>query len=138
MTAINKIANGLSELQKNDNITYPFDIQPIPGDVDILKITLEDIEELPVYVSASDDQILCISYLFKEDEISNDIDHSLHDIMLKMNIPMPLSSFSKIGEQYVIFGALSINSSIEDIAHEIEILSENTLEAIETLQDYLK
>jgi len=138
MTEINKIANGLSDLHSNDNIAYPFEIQPIPGEVDILKITIEDMEELPVYVSVSDNQILCISYLFKEDEICNNDGSSLHDIMLKMNIPMPLSSFSKINDQYVIFGALSINSSINDIAHEIEILSENTLEAIETLKDYLK
>ena len=57
--------------------------------------------------------------------------------MLELNIPMPLSSFSKLGERYVIFGALSIGSNIEDICHEIITLTENALEAIDALEEYL-
>ena len=60
------------------------------------------------------------------------------EIMLDMNVPMPLSSFAKIENKYVVFGAMSLNSSIEDVALEIATLSENAIDAISTMNDYLK
>ena len=61
----------------------------------------------------------------------------MQNIMLSMNVPMPLSSFAKVDQQYVIFGALSTNSNIAEIAHEVETLSENSVEALDALQEYL-
>jgi uncharacterized protein YjfI (DUF2170 family) len=54
-----------------------------------------------------------------------------------MNIPMPLSSFSKIGDKYVIFGALSIGSTFDDIEHELAVLNNNAIEVIDDMSDYL-
>jgi len=51
---------------------------------------------------------------------------------------MPLSSFSKMGHQYIIFGALSTRSDTDDVLHEIATLSDNTLDAIELMAEYLK
>ena len=76
--------------------------------------------------------------MFTEDEVKADSRTQLLEEMLELNIPMPLSSFSRIGDRYVIFGALSINSSIEDIGYEIITLTENAVEAITALEDYLK
>jgi len=50
---------------------------------------------------------------------------------------MPLSSFSKIGDKYVVFGALSINSSFDDVEHELAVLSNNAVEVIDDMSDYL-
>jgi len=58
--------------------------------------------------------------------------------MLIMNVSIPLSAFSKIGDQYIMFGALSPKASIDELVHEIELLSDNVLEAIEAVADYLK
>ena len=44
-----------------------FEVQPIPGDVEVLQISVEEREELPIYISIAEDEILCISYLFTED-----------------------------------------------------------------------
>ena len=49
-----------------------------------------------------------------------------------------LASVAKIGDRYVIFGALAVDSSIEDICHEIITLSENAVEAISALEEFLK
>ena len=54
-----------------------------------------------------------------------------------MNVSIPLSAFSKIGTQYIMFGALSPQSSIDELLHEIELLSDNVLEAIDAVSDYL-
>lgn len=116
---------------------YGFECQIIQGEVDVLQVVVEGFEELPVYLSITDNQILCISYLWNESEVNQEKRAEMLDVMLEMNIPMPLSSFSRIQDQYVIFGALSTNSSFDDIAHEIITLCENAVEAIGAMTDYL-
>ena len=50
---------------------------------------------------------------------------------------MASSSFSMIDDCYVIFGALSVSSSTSEVVTEILTLSDNTLEAIDAMQEYL-
>ena len=72
-----------------------------------------------------------------KEEVKADYLNEMHTSMLEMNIPMPLSSFSKVGDKYVIFGALSINSSFHDIEHELGVLSNNAIEIIDDMGEYL-
>ena len=116
---------------------YEFDCQPIPGDTEVLQSTLREFEELPSFVSVTDTQILCITYLFTEDEVKPESRTELLEEMLELNIPMPLSSFAKLGDRYVVFGALAVNSDIEDICHEIITLTENAVESIDALEEFL-
>ncbi|WP_448211287.1 YjfI family protein [Colwellia sp. MEBiC06753] len=134
---IHKIADHLNALADNSETGMVFDCQPISGEVDVLQITVEEREELPIFVSVTDDQILCITYLWGSNEVKQDKINEMHECMLEMNIPMPLSSFSKIGDKYVIFGALSINSAFDDIEHELAVLSNNAIEIIDDMSDYL-
>ncbi|MDX1810726.1 MAG: DUF2170 family protein [Gammaproteobacteria bacterium] len=134
---IKTIASQLDKLDANIREGYDFEYQIIPGEEEVLQISLTGREEIPVYLTLTDTQILCISYLWNEEEIKASSRNELMEMMLDMNIPMPLSSFSRIGNQYAVFGALSLNSSIEDIAHEIVTLSDNALDAIEVMSDYL-
>ena len=134
---IHKIANHLNALADNSETGMVFDCQPITGDVDVLQITVEGREELPIFVSVTDDQILCITYLWGSNEVKQDKVDDMHTAMLEMSIPMPLSSFSKIGDKYVIFGALSIGSTFDDIEHELAVLSNNAIEIIDDMSDYL-
>ena len=117
---------------------FSFDGQLMPGDTDVLQITVGDYEEIPVYLSVTDTQVLCIAYLWHENEVIQDKRFEMMESMLEMNIPMPLSSFSKIGEQYVVFGALLADSSFEDVTQEVITLVENAVEAIEAMSDFLK
>ncbi|MEY8214449.1 MAG: YjfI family protein [Colwellia sp.] len=134
---IHTIADHLNSLADNSDTGMNFDCQPISGEVDVLQITILGREELPIFVSVTDDQILCISYLWGTDEVKSECVSNMHESMLEMNIPMPLSSFAKIGDKYVVFGALSTNSSFTDIEHELAVLSNNALEVIDDMSDYL-
>ena len=134
---IHTIADHLNSLADNSDTGMSFDCQPISGDVDVLQISILGREELPVFISVTDDQILCISYLWGTEEVKPASLNAMHESMLEMNIPMPLSSFSKIGDKYVVFGALSINSSFDDIEHELTVLSNNAVEVIDDMSDYL-
>ena len=134
---IHKIANHLNTQADNSETGMVFDCQPISGEVDVLQISVIGREELPIFMSVTDDQILCITYLWGLNEVKPECLAEMHESMLEMNIPMPLSSFSKIGDKYVIFGALSISSTFDDIEHELAVLSNNAIEVIDDMSDYL-
>lgn len=137
MIDLNTLANHLAEKGKDLESGFPFEVNPIPGEVEVLQIIVEDREELPIFVSLSEDQILCIAYLFRQEEINVEKYHEMHHAMLVANISIPLSAFAMIGDQYVIYGSLSVNASLEDVVYELEMLSSNTIEAIEAMSDYL-
>ena len=102
-----------------------------------LIVTIEDREEFPVTVSVDDEQVLCLVHLWGEDEVKADMKAELHAQLLNLNPRMPLSSFGCVEGHYVLFGALAADATVKDIMQEIETLSENTLEAIGALSDYL-
>jgi len=137
MVEINKLADELSNYEMSDE-GLPFEVQPIPGEVEVLQVLVEGREELPIFISYADREIICMSYLFKKDEVKDAGANEMNGAMLAINIAMPLSSFATVDDQYVVFGALSAESDLKAIVHEIEILSDNTMEAIDSLRDYLK
>ncbi len=113
-------------------------IELFDGEDAVACIKVEDREEFPIYMTVDEGQILCITYLFGEDQVDPSKQAELAEAMLTMNVMIPLSAFSKIGNQYILFGALSPSSSTEDLLHEIELLSDNVLEAIGAMSTYLK
>lgn len=132
------LATELSLRGKTAEHALSFSVQEVAGDINVIRVDIEDREELPIFISVNQEQILCIVYLYKTAEIKHTHIHDMHTAMLTANITMPLSSFSKIDDQYVIFGALSVHSSLHDIIHEIETLSSNSLSALHSVKDYLK
>ncbi|WP_094752641.1 YjfI family protein [Psychromonas sp. CD1] len=134
---IHKIAIHLNQLEDKTETGFNFDCTPIDGEIDVLQVDVIGREEIPIFLSISDNQILCIAYLWGEDEVKEDLRTNMMEAMLEINITMPLSSFAKIGNKYVIFGALSIHSRLEDIELEIITLSDNSLEVISAMDSYL-
>lgn len=135
---IHQIATHLNQLDDNSGTGFNFDCTPINGDIDVLQVEVIGREEIPIFISISDNQILCIAYLWGENEIKPELRNNMMEAMLEMNIPMPLSSFAKVEDKYVLNGALSINSSLDDIELEVVTLSDNSLEVINEMSSYLK
>ena len=115
-----------------------FQCQLLNGETDVLQIIVETRDEFPIYLSKNDEQILCLSYLFQQSEVKKDKITELNTLMLDTNINIPLSSFSRLGDNYLIFGSLHAHSNFDDILHELVTLSDNTIDAIEALSDYLQ
>jgi uncharacterized protein YjfI (DUF2170 family) len=134
---ISKIATHLNQLADNTETGYNFDCTPISGEIDVLQVEVVGREEIPVFISISDNQILCIAYLWDESEVKEGLKSNMMEAMLEINIPMPLSAFAKLEDKYVVFGALSINSTLEDIEFEVVTLSDNSLEVIDEMSSYL-
>jgi hypothetical protein len=138
MTKLSTLVDEVCKLDDEKRFGLDLSYQLIEGEVDVAEVSITDREELPIFLTIADDQILCICYLWSEDEVRPESRAEMMEIMLDMNVPMPLSSFAKIENKYVVFGAMSLNSSTEDVALEIATLSENAIDAITTMKDYLK
>lgn len=107
------------------------------GEQEVLQVIVDGNDELPIFVTRTDEQILCISYLFYQDEIKSDLRAEFNETLLKLNVTIPLSAFAKIDDKYAIFGALSVQSSLDDIAHELVTLGDNAIDALEAVTSYL-
>ncbi len=114
-----------------------YELSPIPGDVEVVQVTFKDREEFPIYLTQSESQMICICYLWRDEEVSADKRVRMLESMLDMNVPMPLSSFGRIGDWYAIFGALDQDSSASSIIKELTVLSDNALDAVDAMSGYL-
>ena len=121
-----KVVDGLS-----------FETLLIDGEQEVLQVAVEDIEELPVFVTVTDEQILCISYLFEQNEVKSESIAEMNEMMLRVNVPMPLSAFALIDNRYALFGSLASTSSFEEVAHEIAVLATNAADALESIEEFL-
>ncbi|MDR1351061.1 MAG: YjfI family protein [Zoogloeaceae bacterium] len=112
-------------------------LQPIPGEVPVVQAVIGGRDELPIFVTAADEQILCICYLWTEAEIVPEKRLELLELLLNLNPSIPLSSFGRVDDRYVLFGALSRDARVDDIADDVATLSDNALDALNALSGYL-
>lgn len=113
-------------------------INKIDGEVPIIQAVVQDVDEFPIMISVGDEQILVIADLWGIDEVKKEKVNELNAVLLRANLPVPLSSFSITGDRYVLFGASSINSDINEIVEEITTLANNILDALDFCKEYLR
>jgi len=81
-------------------------LQPIAGEVPVIRVSIAGREELPIFVTCSDTQILCLCYLWTESEVQPARRAELHAALLDLNPSVPLSSFGRVDGRYLLCGAL--------------------------------
>ncbi len=109
-----------------------------PDAVPVMRISIDGQQELPVFVTVTPTQVLCISYLWMEDEIKPERRADMLEAMMDLNISIPLSTFGRIGRQYVIYGSLAHDASVAEIAKDVAMVADNAVEALDVFTDYLK
>jgi uncharacterized protein YjfI (DUF2170 family) len=119
---------------------FTLDVLPLTGSDDegisVLQITVEGFDELPIFLSATDEQLLCVTNLFESSEVKPDLVNELNSTLLRLSVNVPLSSFGMIDNVYILFGAMPITTPMADIAHEVVVQAENALECLEALEDF--
>ena len=116
---------------------HTFNCLPIKGSQQVLQVLVSELDELPIYVTITDTQMLCITYLCHKNEVRDDKRADLNTAMLEMNVAMPLSSFAIVEDYYVVFGALATTSSLNDICKELITLAANAYDALEAIEEFL-
>ncbi|WP_374325262.1 DUF2170 family protein [Azonexus sp.] len=112
-------------------------LHPIAGPVPVVQVSIETREELPIFITCSDSQILCLCYLWSDSEVLPERRTELLETLLDLNPSVPLSAFGRIGERYVLSGALARDARGEDIAQDVAALSDNALDALDALSEFL-
>ncbi|WPH18729.1 YjfI family protein [Variovorax paradoxus] len=112
-------------------------LQPIPGHTPVVQVSIEGRDELPIFITSSDVQVICICYLWTEEEVKTERRTELLESLLDLNPSVPLSSFGRVDGRYVLTGALGRNADVEDIAREVAVLSDNALDALDALSEFL-
>lgn len=115
----------------------PVQLHPIPGDVAVVQVNIGGRDELPIFVTSSDLQIICMCYLWTEEEVRPERRAELLGALLDLNPSVPLSSFGRVGGRYVLTGALARDAQVGDIAREVAVLSDNALDALDALSEFL-
>lgn len=103
---------------------------------DVLTVIVDDKEHIPVSLAVGGGQILAMNALWKISEVSDPA--AMNMAMMKTNVSMPLSSFAIVGDEYVLFGALSVASGAAEIIEEIYTLVSNTEAAYEAFAKELR
>ena len=112
-------------------------LQPIPGQTPVIQVSIEGRDELPIFITSSDMQVICICYLWTEEEVKAERRTELLESLLDLNPSVPLSSFGRVDGRYVLTGALGRNAGVEDVAREVAVLSDNALDALDALSEFL-
>ena len=58
-------------------------------------------------------------------------------MLLRLSPAVPLSSIGLQGDTYILFGAMAKETLFENIAHELEVQAENTIDVLEVVEDFL-
>ena len=116
---------------------YTFDCQNIDGEVEVLQIEMGGFDGFPIYVTKTNIQIMCIIYLWSEAEIIRESRLEMLEMMLDTSISIPLSSYARVGDRYVLFGALSVTSDFDKLVEEVVTLNENALDVVSAMEDFL-
>ncbi|GMV28506.1 MAG: hypothetical protein AMXMBFR59_06310 [Rhodanobacteraceae bacterium] len=113
------------------------DVVPVAGEVPVIEIAFPGSERLPIYVTDAGSQLLCISYLWRDADVKPRLRAKLMETLLDLNPSVPLSSFGRIGEHFVLVGALSPAASAADMALELATLGDNGRDALGALAEFL-
>jgi len=116
-------------------------IEIIDGLDSTIVISMHHYGDLPIFLTAGGDQILAEAVLFSLKDVADTT--KFNEYVLRTHKFLPLSTISletdiDHGDYYYMFGALSASSSINEIVLEVETLAENTIQATEAFQTFLK
>ena len=127
-----------SRLEKARYKGHRFSCLPMQGEYPVLRVEVSELDEIPIFITVTETQILCISYLFTKQEIFPDKEAELNQYLLELNLPMPLSAFALIDDHYVIFGALACGSKFESITQELITLAGNAQDTLQALEEFIQ
>lgn len=96
-----------------------------------------DNPEAIIIIVATDSQILSITPLFSISSVIAERVAELNKALLTISLPLALSSVGIQDDRYVLFGSMAINTSIENLLHEIEVQASNYDDVMDAVDEYI-
>jgi Uncharacterized protein conserved in bacteria len=142
--SVSQIAAGLANYKDDTFGDFVFSVNLINTEFgDVIEVfSNDDSEKVPVYIHKDDEQIRVVSELWPVSYIKPELRELVWVDLLKLSLIMPLSSFgidsSSEENTVVLFGSLSSESSLNNLAEEVLELISNAKEAIKIGVDFLQ
>jgi len=111
--------------------------EAIVTDNGLIDVTCSNNKEFPILIAMTDSQILAVTSLFNVSEVKEDKIDELNSMLLTISPVIPLSSTGLQNGNYILFGAMSLNTMIDNIVHELEVQAENTIDVLEAISPLL-
>ncbi len=99
----------------------------------VMEVVCSNNDEFPINVALTETQILSVTPLFNKDAIKGNKLIELNEMFLQLSPAIPLSSMAKQGDNYILFGAMAVNTTFENFAHELEVQAGNTIEVLDAV-----
>ena len=130
---LDELAYRLNAFQGEEGTTF----DALITEDNILEVSCSNNDEFPIHITTTETQILSVSPLFAMGEIESDKSDELNEIFLRLSPAVPLSSIGLQGSTYILFGSMALDTRFENIAHELEIQAENTVDVLEAVEHLL-
>jgi uncharacterized protein YjfI (DUF2170 family) len=112
-------------------------VRVMEGADPVLRITMHEHGDLPIYLSVGAEQIVVSALLWPVDEQENR--HAFNEFLLKAQKIVPLSNFgiTTVGgrDYYELFGELACKTTLQTVLIELRMLAENAIRAASDLRD---
>jgi uncharacterized protein YjfI (DUF2170 family) len=120
----------LNEKTTDEGTTF----QALLSESGVLEVACSNNDEFPIHLVETDTQLLSVTQLFQISDVNPEKIEELNVEMLKISPAVPLSSLGLQGEMYILFGAMPLGISLDNIVHELEVQAENTIEVLDEIQ----
>lgn len=115
-------------------------IEIIDGVDACLFIIMREYGDLPLYLSVSNQQIIVEALLWPVDMIKDLTQFNEEVLCSRKLFPLSTIAIEKSGDgsiNYIMYGALSASSILNNIIYELETLSDNVIKATEAFENYI-
>ena len=131
--SLNELAFKLNAHQTDEGTCF----DAVLSDEGVLEVICSNNEEFPINIVKTETQLLAITPLFTVAEVQVNKLSELNEELLLISPAIPLSSIGRQGETYILFGSMAINTTLDNIIHELEVQAENTLDVLQVIEPLL-
>jgi len=133
MITLDDLVYRLNNVSTDEGTTF----DAVLNDNGIIEVICSNVTEFPINIAVTETQLLTVTPLFVSSEVKSGAEAELDKLLLQLSPAVPLSSMGLQGDTYILFGAMSLETSFENIIHELEVQAENTVEVLDAIQPLL-
>lgn len=100
----------------------------------VIEVVCSNVSEFQINIASTETQLLSVTPLFLKSEVKPGGEAELNELLLQLSPAVPLSSIGLQGNTYILFGAMPLETSFENIVHELEVQAENTVEVLDAIE----
>lgn len=132
-TTLEDLALGLNTTTTQEGTSF----DAVVTDSGVMEVICSNNDEFPIHIAMTDTQILSVTPLFHIKEVQESKIANLNTLLLQLSPAIPLSSIGLQEGNYILFGSMALNTSFDNIVHELEVQAENTLDVLEAVEELL-